>query len=134
MVTKITDAENAPAARANRLGEPCPPWCAADHDAVVLERDGADTVYAHAHASRPITDDGPFAPRVYVGEFGADARVCASSLSRTLHVLPGYQAEELAGFLEQLASYTPDQLRRMAADVRAAAAIARGSEAAGGAR
>ena len=115
-------------ARTNRLGEPCPDWCATDHDSVVLEREGRDTVYAHAHVGDPVTGGGPFAPRVYVGEHGAGARVFASSLSHTLHALPGRQAEELAGFLEQLASYTPGQLRQMGADVRAAAAMIASAE------
>jgi hypothetical protein len=115
--------------RANRSGDPCPEWCVTDHDAVLLEAaDGRPALYAHGHHSDPVTDNGPFAPRVYVGEYGTEVRVFASTLSKTLHALPGRQAEELAGFIEQLAECPPDQLRQMAADVRAAAATARAAE------
>jgi hypothetical protein len=111
-------------ARTNRLGEVCPAWCATDHDSIVLEATGTrPALHAHGHASDPMTYNGPFAPRVYVGGGVADARVHASALSTTLDVRPGREADELAKFLEQLASYSPDQLRQMAGEVRVAAGV-----------
>lgn len=113
-------------ARANRLGEPCPAWCIQDHDRIVLEAtDRRGTVWAHEHHSSPVTQNGPLAPRVWIGEYGNGARVFASTVSATLHALPGQEAEDLARFIEQLASFSKEQLRYMAADVRTAAAIAR---------
>lgn len=111
-------------ARTNRLGEVCPSWCATDHDSIVLEAtETRPALYAHGHTSDPMTYNGPFAPRVYIGGGGADTRVHASALSTTLDALPGRAAEELAKFVEQLASYSPDHLRQMAEEIRVAAGI-----------
>jgi hypothetical protein len=109
-------AEPAPA-RANQAGSTCPPWCTADHAKI------------HAHMSDPMTSGPPGEPLVRIVQWG-DSRYRSEQptvsvfKAAALVQLGRTEAEGLADLLEELADgCTPDQLRNLAGEVRAAAAV-----------
>ena len=118
-------------ARANRAGQPCPPWCATDH-----HREITPGTYLSSHAG-PSTDIGGF--RGHPHDMISAVAVQFPSSGRQEVLIRGYrsgredpdpstyirpdEAEGLAGLVEQLAGATPAQHRALAAAIRAAAAM-----------
>lgn len=108
-------ADPAPA-RANQAGNPCPPWCTTDHAKI------------QTHMSDPMTSGLPWESRVRIVQSASSYRserptVSVSKIAATV-LLDHSDAEGLAGLLEELADgCTPDQLRELADEVRAAASV-----------
>lgn len=117
----------AAAARANRDGSQCPPWCTSDHDRVLVA--GTD-IYMSVHRSDPIVNNYP-EPRVRVTQDGqpGSCRQKVSMLAGNGFVSVDLDnADDLADLLdglEDLVRFEPSRLRLYADQIRAAAAIAR---------
>ena len=139
MSTRITETEMASAllarsqdrnqnaavaapARANEIGSPCSEWCSIEH----VTRDRT----IHAHISDPLSAGKlPGETQVKLVQDGGDRyrhgrpMVDLSSSGAVLQ-LDSSQAQELASLLTELADgSTPCQLRALADEVRAAAAV-----------
>lgn len=111
--------------RQNQHGEPCPPWCAEDHDS-------PDGTNLHV-TSRQIVNLGGHqgSIRTRAGQFGADPEVVVHATwydpasgrpaDADLYV-PLKDAGHLAGLVEILSHATPDQHHELAAAIRGAAA------------
>ena len=104
------------AARTNRAGSQCPPWCTADHDHVT------------SHMSDMTPGRRVWEIQVRIVQDGSDRhrpgrpKVDLSKIEPLIQV-DFWQAEGLAGLLEELADCsTPYELRALASDVRSAAA------------
>ncbi len=113
-------AEAAPV-RANEVGSPCPEWCSTAHVTQDLT--------IHAHISDPVTVKLPWETQVRLVQDGSDRyqpappQVQVSKISAMLSV-DHFQANRLADLLKELADgCTPDQLRALADEVRAAASV-----------
>jgi hypothetical protein len=116
------------APRANREGDPCPAWCTTDHHTPF----GGTGLYFDYH--RGETGNVALSGGHRDDHVSAGAARTASTDPGTVWVMVsrrGFKAlimqrdqagaAELAALLEQLAGATPAQLRRIAAEVRAAA-------------
>lgn len=114
----MTSDTTAP--RANRQGDPCPQWCAADHDRPFSDShvgQVARGVYKRADPATPL--------------FPAESRVLVFAPHGSpdpLAVQNEVQAAELAGFLRGLAGMSRAELLDMAAAVTAAAAVFGGAQ------
>jgi len=113
-------AEAAPE-RTNEIGSPCPEWCSTAHVTQDLT--------IHAHISDPMTVKLPWETQVRLVQDGSDRyqtappQVQVSKISAMLSV-DHFQANSLADLLKELADgCTPDQLRALADEVRAAASV-----------
>ena len=118
--------DTARPARANRRGDPCPPWCTTDHDtpsagghfydfhggpAVRTEIPGAIVSIPDWIAVRPVSTGHPGDGEPNVSVTGT---VCT-------WIRPG-DAEDIAALIEMLGRATPDQHAEVAAAIRQAAA------------
>jgi len=114
-------------ARANRHGSPCPPWCTVDHAKVT---DAERGTVIDSHYSAPMTSGGlPWDVTVKVHQHASrygqgTPQVELIRISDLVLLGPG-DADALAGLLDALADCPPERLRELAAEVRAAASIAR---------
>jgi hypothetical protein len=117
--------------RMNRQGSPCPPWCTRDHDEELYP--GASSA---THSSAYAAGSVPFGPRAWVIADGntykftapMPPKVGASAGTGAAYFAELGNAEELAMLIEQLAECQPEELRALAAAVRAAAATARNAQ------
>jgi hypothetical protein len=129
MIKPVTPGTPVTGARANMVGHPCPSWCRTDHAKVVDE--GRATVI-DSHYSDPMTSGTlPWDVKVklyqYADRYGSRIEPPQVELIRMgdLVLLDPGGAENLAGLLEALADGPPERLRELAAEVLAAAGIAR---------
>ena len=111
-----------PQPRANRHGSVCPDWCDIDHAKPVYNGERPiDT-----HISAPMAPGHGF-PRVVVSQFSTVAgdrapEVQLQGIAGFVMVSAG-MAGDLADLVESLADCTPQRLRELAAEVRAAASV-----------
>ena len=108
--------------RANRDGDPCPPWCTAGHGRLIA---GGITVSAHRGDTAAVTlgEDGcVLTSPVWLPGEGRAGVLVITPAGGSLFLAPG-TARDLASLVEQLAGATPDQHREAAAAIRAAAAV-----------
>ena len=101
--------------RTNQAGSTCPPWCTADHAKV------------QSHMSNPTTSGLPQDPLVRIVQWGG-SRYSSEQPTVTVTKIAAFvqlrhsDAKDLADLLEELADdCTPDQLRKLADDIRTAA-------------
>lgn len=97
--------------RVNGHGRPCPPWCISDHgqNAACMGQVEDPGIFRALYA-RPILGTADERPEVY-------ATTAAGYVFVKIH-----SAEFFALFLEDLAGSSPEDLRELAAGVRAVAA------------
>jgi hypothetical protein len=111
-----------PTPRANRHGSECPEWCHIDHAApTALTGRVVDT-----HISAAMTS-GSERPRVDLvqssSEYGDRApEVHVAGIRGFAFASPG-MAGDLADLIESLAACTPERLRALADEIRAAASV-----------
>lgn len=108
------------AARANRLGDPCPPWCVTDH-AATFDGEAGTVYHMDAHQAQRRRAEGTFSVGLCLPGFGGGG---AASVSLDSLMVPVREAGSLADVLEALAGASPAQMRQLAALVRDAAAEA----------
>ena len=115
----MTDIISRP--RANRHGSACPDWCHIDH-AKVNEHTG-QVIGTHISAAM---GDGLEYPRVTLLQDGAlrgnAPQVHVSALPGFVFVSP-QAAQDLADLVESLADCSPERIRALADEIRAAAAV-----------
>jgi hypothetical protein len=119
------------AARQNRNGHPCPPWCAADHD------DGSLAADAHVSHTGGIDFGDSGLDSIWVGAILDEYHDGRPAVAVTGHryrqpgspqvQVPGIHAEALAAIVAMLAASTPEQHRELAAAIRQAAAEIEGA-------
>jgi hypothetical protein len=107
--------------RTNEVGSLCRVWCSTEH----VTRDRT----IHTHISDPMTSKPSWEPQVRLVQDGSDRyrpgqpMVDVSKIAAGLQ-LDAYQAERFVNLLNELADdCTPDQLRALADEVRAAASV-----------
>jgi hypothetical protein len=115
-----TDTTAAP--RANRQGDPCPPWCTSDHSKLVIE-DKPQFGYMDHHFSDYMTARSETAVKLHRVP-GSPTFVRIDRLSPEEGVLTARQAEDLAAFLEG----APVSMTELISQLRAAAAAADAGE------
>ena len=141
----MTDTTTA--ARANRHGEPCPPWCVTDHH-TPLWKEGFEDEYLDGHHSTGTEVGGRLHPDKLFPDAAARTKVMLlEGDGRTPEVLLSAhrfdrngkdtygdlflnpnEALEAARIIEALAGIRPAQLRQLAVGLRAAAAAITGKE------
>jgi len=122
-MTAVTDSKP----RANRKGTPCPPWCATDHDEVLVpEKDGRAAIYFDVHTAKigDMMRGGPWAdvlqgesddhPHVYIGTCDMPA-------------MDPKMARAIAGLLESVSWLGKEGITVLAAEVRRAASVIDGA-------
>lgn len=103
--------------RTNHVGSLCPSWCTSDHAKVQV------------HMSDPVTSSSPGEPQVKIvqwgsGRYHSEPPAVTVFKGAALVQLSHADAEGLADLLEELADGSnPDQLRKLADEVHAAATV-----------
>jgi hypothetical protein len=115
----MTQSETQPA-RANRGGDPCPEWCAADHGDLILTTTSGHEIYAHSHVSNPMTRAAAIAVILTRWSKDEDCHVC---LMRGAVMLAGSDELELSQ-AANLALVVERGMPELAGDLAAAVAIA----------
>jgi hypothetical protein len=113
----MTSDTTAP--RANKHGDPCPEWCDTDHDRPFADGHTGAVTRSVFKTVDPATSLYPEERRITV--FGLRSPAC-------LAVWDAEQADQLAAFLDGIAGMSAEEIREMAAGVRAAAAVFGGAQ------
>lgn len=114
-----------PEPRANRNGDPCPPWCVQDHNELLIAGK-PEFGYMNGHVSDPVTGQLGLRAEVRVRRSGLAGEPAAVDVTRyTLPVLSLHheKATALAALLESLS--TRWDLEQLVDELRQAAVIAR---------
>lgn len=113
--------DTTPAGRANRNGDPCPPWCTTDHGREIFPGFHNDI---HASTSAPARGSLTFAIATQVPgrTWGEGPRVLAAVLGAAI-ALEQDDALSLAEMVDKLSLVSSGDLPLLAADIRAAAAL-----------
>ena len=112
------DTQTQNPARANRHGDPCPPWCTIDHAKTFTVPGFEEVHHLDAHQGDPRRADGTYS---MVRPFKRTSDRETAVVVDGLQVYPE-NVENLARLIESLAGATPEQLRQLAELIRATAA------------
>lgn len=139
-MTAVTDSKP----RANRHGDPCPPWCDVDHQRPIPGTGGHNDSHQGARAEVEASGDaitlytrGSVTAYLGEGDRAPIAIVTGSYYTpdqatvRGALVLSARDAHEMAAIVEALADMQPAQLRQLAAGIRGTAEVITAASAAG---
>jgi hypothetical protein len=113
------------ATRSNRHGNPCPSWCVADHDAILVEETAGNPAITFDVHTGPVHYAAPWTSACAVQRTDGTVIVHAIVNGATASAPAGRNADELAAFIEALAGTPEVMVRQLADAVRQAARDAR---------